>query len=181
MAFDKSFREIVLIEGGFSDDPADSGGPTNYGITEAVARANGYTGDMDKLPLEFARFVYKAQYWDTMRLDDVSAMSGRIAQELFDTSVNAGISRAGTFLQRALNVLNREQVDYNDVVADGVVGPVTIYALRAYLERRGPSAELVMLRALNVLQGAFYIELAERRQKDERFVLGWLKNRIVIN
>jgi len=35
-----------------------------------------------------------------------------------------------------------------------------------------------MVLALNCLQGAFYVELAEKREKDERFVYGWLLNRV---
>ncbi len=44
--FEKAFEEIILHEGGYADDPADSGGKTMYGITEAVARNSGYRGEM---------------------------------------------------------------------------------------------------------------------------------------
>ncbi|KQU81624.1 MULTISPECIES: putative peptidoglycan-binding domain-containing protein [unclassified Rhizobacter] len=86
----------------------------------------------------------------------------------------------GTFLQRALNVLNMEGTWYPDVQADGRIGPMTIAALREYMRRRGAGGQVVLLRALNALQGAFYVELAERRAKDEAFVYGWLLNRVEI-
>ena len=58
MSFDTEFQRVVLIEGGYSDNPLDSGGKTKYGITEAVARAYGYTGEMRDLPLSVARAIY---------------------------------------------------------------------------------------------------------------------------
>jgi lysozyme family protein len=86
-----------------------------------------------------------------------------------------GPRRAGTFLQRALNALNNRGTLYADVVPDGQVGPATLAALEGYLEERDRDA---LLKALNCLQGAFYIELCERREKDEKFLYGWLKHRV---
>lgn len=180
MSFERAFREQIPIEGGYSDNPRDSGGQTMYGITEAVARRNGYRGAMRDMPLETARQMYKAQYWDLVRLDGVNALSAALAQELFDIAVNSGPSVAGRFLQRALNALNNKQQYYSDLVVDGIVGPATLAALRAYLDRRGTIGETVALRALNALQGARYISLAERREKDEEFVYGWILKRVVI-
>lgn len=133
---------------------------------------------MADYPQTDANRVYKLQYWDTLRLDEVDAISEDIAQELFDTGVNMGIGRAGTFLQRALNVLNRGQADYPDLTVDGVVGPATIHSLRSYVARRGAQGELVLMRALDGLQRAAYIEIAERDQRQESFVFGWLLSRV---
>jgi len=90
VSFDTSIEPILQIEGGYTDNPADSGGPTKYGITEHVARANGYQGPMQDLPESMAKSIYKLQYWDPLRLDDISALSSNVADELFDTAVNAG-------------------------------------------------------------------------------------------
>ena len=175
MSFEISFQQVVMIEGGYSDHPSDTGGKTMYGITEQVARDNGYTGAMKDLPLETAKAIYKAQYWDINRLDDVDAISKEIAHEMFDTGVNMGVGYAVKFLQRSLNVLNRIGRDYRDISTDGVMGPSTLSALRAYINKRGHT---ILLKALNVLQGARYIDLAERREKNEDFVNGWLDHRI---
>lgn len=169
---------VIKIEGGYSNNPNDSGGPTNWGITEAVARAFGYLGSIKEMPKETATAIYKARYWDSLRLDEVANLSERIAFELFDTGVNLGVSRAGIFLQRSLNVLNQRGTFYPDVKVDGVVGRMTLAALSEYLKRRPEQGELVLLRALNSLQGAFYIELADSRSKDEDFVYGWLLRRV---
>ena len=53
---------VFALEGGYSDNPADPGGKTNHGVTEQVARANGYQGDMKALPKGFAEQVYRRDY-----------------------------------------------------------------------------------------------------------------------
>lgn len=177
-AFDEAFAEVLSVEGGYSDHKDDRGGKTNYGITEAVARAHGYTGDMKNLTQGQAMAIYKAQYWDTLRLDEVSALSWSVAVELFDTGVNMGVGVSGKFLQRALNALNRKGQDFPDLTVDGVVGPMTIANLRAYMNRRGLEGQTVLLRALNALQGVRYIEIAEGRPDNESFVFGWFLRRV---
>jgi len=81
---------VIDREGGYSDQPADKGGPTCFGITEAVARANGYAGPMEKLPRGTAVAIYKGLYWLRPRLDEVANRSAGLASELFDTGVNMG-------------------------------------------------------------------------------------------
>lgn len=177
-AFAEAFENVIGIEGGYTDDPKDSGGATRYGITERVARAHGYVGDMRNLPLGTAQAIYRAQYWDLLRLDEIARFSRRIAHELFDTAVNMGVGVAGGFLQRSLNAFNRNAADYPDVTVDNVIGPMTVSALRRLLAIRGGDGETVILRALNSLQGARYIELAESRPKDESFAYGWMLRRV---
>lgn len=169
---------IIEREGGYVNDASDSGGETMYGITKSVAYAYGYSGDMKNLPRDTAFKMYSSMYWDKMRLDDIEALSSRIAEEVADTGVNMGTKRAGIFLQRSLNVLNNRETHYKDLVVDGVVGEKTIVALKSFLRVRGGDGEKVILRAIMSLKGAFYIELAERREKDEKFVFGWLLNRV---
>ena len=178
--FAQAFMEVVLVEGGYSNHPYDSGKETMYGITEAVARAHGYQGLMRDLPLHQAEAIYRRAYWDLLRLDEIALVALPIALELFDTGVNCGTGVAAEFLQRSLNALNRQQADYPDVKVDGDLGSKTLDAFKAYVYRRGIKGERVLMRALNCLQGARYIELAERREKDEHFVSGWMLNRITI-
>ncbi len=179
-AFDKAWEDTGRAEGGYVDDPSDSGGRTNFGITERVARKFGYTGHMRDLPKPLALQIAKKAYWDVMKLDDIAALSEPVALEMFDTGFNAGTSRSGKFLQRALSALNRLQRDYPDVVVDGAVGNRTISALKTFLDKRGAAGETVMLRTLNGLQLAFYVGLVERREKDEKFLFGWIFHRVKI-
>lgn len=181
MNFESIIDRILKAEGGFVDHPDDSGGPTMYGITQAVARANGYHGDMQDLPESFAREIYRRRYIVRPNFDRVAAIDGQIALELIDTGVNMGPARAAEFFQRCLNVFNASGSKYADVFVDGDVGPVTLEALKAYLRWRGANGRKVMLRALNSLQGAFYIELAEARPKDEAFVFGQILHRVQLD
>lgn len=180
MTKDQIFISILEKEGGYVNNPNDKGGPTNWGITQAVARAHGYNGDMRTLTREQALAIYEADYWYGPRFDQVSALSPDIAAELCDTGVNMGPSIASKFLQRVLNVMNNQQKLYPDLVADGQVGPRTISTLKQYLTSRGSKAEEVMLKALNSLQGARYIELSEQRPANESFVYGWVKERVAL-
>ena len=177
-AFDLALKHTIGIEGDFSDDPADSGGATKWGITESVARAFGYSGEMHNLPVSLARVIYQQNYWDLLKLNSISDLSEDIALEMFDTGVNCGIGFAGQSLQRSLTAFNRNEKDYPDLVVDGLIGRMTITALRAFLDKRRLDGETVLLRALNGLQGAKYISLVEGRQKDEKYIYGWFLNRV---
>ena len=170
---------LIEREGGYSDHPADRGGPTMFGITEAVARAHGYRGAMRDLPQGEAAAIYRRLYWLRPRFDAVAVRAPRIAAELFDTGANMGPAVAATFLQRALTALNRNGKDYPDLVPDGRLGPASIAALDAFLAARGGrGGQLVLLRALEALQGERYLRLAEKRPANEAFLYGWLANRI---
>ena len=164
---------LIEREGGYSDHPADRGGPTMFGITEAVARAHGYRGAMRDLPLEEASAIYRRLYWLRPRFDQVAIRAPRIAAELFDTGANMGPAVAATFLQRALTALNRNGKDYPDLVPDGRLGAASIAALDAFLEARGQrGGEAILLRALEALQGERYLRLAEKRPANEAFLYG---------
>ena len=176
---DELIDSLIDREGGYVDNPADKGGATCFGITQAVARAQGYCGPMRQLPREAAAAIYKRLYWLRPSFDQIARRSERIAGELFDTGVNMGPAVAVTFLQRALTALNRNGRDYPDLVPDGRIGEQTLSALDAFLAVRGKSSgETVLLRALEALQGERYLRLAERRPANEAFLYGWLANRI---
>ena len=56
--FNRAFTELLGNEGGYSNNPNDPGGETNWGITLAVARANGYVGAMKDMDQSFAKRIY---------------------------------------------------------------------------------------------------------------------------
>lgn len=114
MTFDECFKLLIEHEGGFSDHADDPGGKTRYGITETVARANGYEGDMRELPLDVAKAIYRARYWDAVKADQLPA---GIRYFVFDAAVNSGVGQAARWLQKAAGV-----------PADGVIGTQTIAA-----------------------------------------------------
>jgi lysozyme family protein len=118
MNFDEAFAKLLGHEGGYSDHKDDPGGKTRFGITEAVARANGYQGDMRSLPVETARAIYRRLYWDAVRADELPPS---VRYPVFDAAVNSGPGQSARWLQRALGVK-----------VDGIIGPQTLAAARAY-------------------------------------------------
>ncbi len=171
MTLNEIIFHTIDLEGGYVDHPDDPGGKTKYGITERVARANGYKGDMKDLTTGFAYTIYVSEYLIKPGFGD---MPEAIRAELFDTGVNMGPPTAAKFLQRALNALHA-----SGLVVDGQCGKRTQAALTAYLQSR-KNSEVILLKALNCLQGARYIELVESNSKNRSFINGWIANRVEI-
>lgn len=123
MNFTEALQHVLKHEGGYIDHPSDPGGETNYGITVAVARENGYLGDMRTIPMSVVESIYKRKYWDKVRADE---MPESVRFALFDYAVNSGPGAAIRALQRVL-----------DVADDGVLGPMTIAAAQSQSEGLG--------------------------------------------
>jgi len=175
-AIDVALEDLLAREGGYVDHPADRGGPTNFGVTEQVARAFGYAGAMRDLPRATALEIYRKRYW--LPFYPVSLRYPGLAYELFDTGVNMGPKVAVKFLQRSLNVLNRGHVDYPDVPVDGDLGELTLHALDGFRAKRGSDGGQVLLRLVDALQAARYVEIAEKDPSQEAFEYGWIANRV---
>lgn len=167
-------EDVLANEGGYVNDPRDAGGETNFGITIATARANGFTGPMKAMARDFARGVYMKQYVEAPGFDKIAAISPPIGAELVDTGVNMGPKVAAQFLQRALNGLNNQGKDYADLLVDGSAGKKTRDALTAFKKKRGAEGERRLLLLLNALQGERYLSLCEGRAANEAFLFGWL-------
>lgn len=171
MTLDQIIDATIKAEGGYVNDPADRGGSTKYGITERVARANGYVGNMRDLPLQTARDIYFHEY--ATKPGFVSFPS-QVAAELFDTGVNMGTATATKFLQRAVNALAG-----SGIAVDGKMGPATRSAVNTYLQSRGNAVD-ILVKALNGLQCTRYIEIVEANPSQRKFINGWIANRVVV-
>jgi lysozyme family protein len=147
--FDKALKYVLEIEGEFVDHPDDPGGKTRWGITEVVARNNGYTGPMEKLPVDLAKKIYKESYYDAVRADE---LPWPMCYYLFDMAVNSGPVQAIKTLQKTLRVS-----------VDGILGPQTLAAAQAMGAER--QALFLAERAI------FYFSLSTFPQ----FGRGWLK------
>jgi lysozyme family protein len=178
MTIQQLIDAIITREGGYVNHPADRGGATRWGITEAVARAHGFRGEMRAFPESEAAAIYQRIYWQRPGIDRIATLAPALAAELFDTGVNMGPSVAIAFLQRALNALNRGARDYGDLIPSARIDDATIAALTIYLKLRGPHGQSVLVKAIDALQGERYLDLAERRPANEAFLYGWLANRI---
>lgn len=117
--FDDAFAALLANEGTYSNNPADPGGETMYGITKRVAVANGYTGDMKALPLDLAKAIARESYWTPCGCDQIDP---NLAFQVFDAAYNSGVAQAARWLQVAVGV-----------TADGQVGAKTIAAVRSQI------------------------------------------------
>jgi lysozyme family protein len=117
-SYDFAIKNVLLHEGGYTNEKSDPGGPTNWGITIYDARAywrpNATANDVRAMPLEVAKKIYREKYWDAVEGDKLPA---GVDYAVFDYGVNSGVSRAAKVLQHAVGV----QVD-------GHIGPKTIAA-----------------------------------------------------
>lgn len=169
---------ILSLEGGYTNNPHDRGGETNWGITEAVARANGYQGEMKELTREEAYAILENSYWIKPGFESISHLSWPISFELCDAAVNIGPRFPCIWLQRWLNALNKDQHLYHDLKVDGHIGTMTLKALEQFLQARGSEGEEVLLKALNCSQGAYYLTITEEKVQNEQFIYGWLNKRV---
>ena len=111
-AFDKAVSFVLDLEGGLSDDPADPGGLTKYGISRKA-----YPDlDIASLTLRQAKKIYRDDYWRACRCD---ALPTPVAFAVFDAAVNQGVRTATKTLQKVLRVRQ-----------DGAIGPLTLAAAR---------------------------------------------------
>ena len=161
----------------FTDNPLDKGGPTKFGITQAVYNAAGYTGSVADCTQSIASVIYTKLYWIAPGFDMVDTIDSGLAERLFDWGVNSGQTTAGKALQRALNVLNRNGADWHDLTVDGSVGTMTINAIQQLSAKRGADGLKVLRGMVQALQSVNYIEIAERNPSQEAFEFGWQLNR----
>ena len=112
---------VLKHEGGYVNNPKDPGGATNLGVTKKVWEE--WVGkpvsldEMKALTVKDVTPLYKAQYWDRVRGDDLPA---GVDYAVMDVAVNSGVVRAAKFLQAALGL-----------TADGIIGPATLAAAEA--------------------------------------------------
>ena len=170
---------IFSVEGGYSNDRNDPGGPTHRGVTEVVARDNGYRGDMRDLSAEQAADIYTSQYILKPGYGPIVEADFYLAEEIIDTAVNAGPGRASRWFQESLNHLNRRELDYPDIVEDGRVGPATLAAHRALQRKRGNKlACQLLVKLMDAKQAGHYMRLGGKNSKFETFIPGWTRTRL---
>ena len=117
--FEECMARLLAHEGGYVWHAEDPGGETNFGVTRAVYEQyvgrQVMDGEMEGLTHDDVYPIYKENYWDRVRGDDLP--SG-VDWAVFDFCVNSGVSRSAKALQRIVGV---EQ--------DGGIGPMTLQAI----------------------------------------------------
>ena len=157
-----SFDEIIDItlhhEGGYVNDPTDMGGETNFGI------AKRFYPDVDikNLTEEGAKDIYRADYWDKNRVEELPEQLRHI---FFDMCVNQGRGTAVRILQRACVAKGA------DIAIDGGMGPGTKGAIETYK----PSVDRVRCYRLK-----HYYDIVNNKPEQEKFLFGWFKRALSI-
>ena len=176
-----AYRRLMGHEGGYVNHKSDRGKETYKGISrkfhpawagwkiiDALRNEPGFPGNL-KNHVELNILVeefYKAEYWDKFNGDNIYPQP--IADELLDVGVNMGINYSGRFAQDALNLLNRNGKLFPDVLITGTVGPKTTKLINEFDE------PAVLLKTINALQAARYIDICKADKTQEDFFRGWL-------
>lgn len=146
--FDIAIEVVLANEGVLSDDSADRGGLTKYGISQ-----HAYPNlDIASLTLDDAKAIYKRDYWE---FDEVTSQD--VGTKLLDMAVNLGKMGAVLQLQKALTLQPTGLFDNITLVATNIIDPqVLLTELRARLAH-------------------FYTELVQKNPANQKFLLGWLR------
>jgi lysozyme family protein len=135
-----------------------------FGITEEVARANGYTGDMRNLPLSTAKAIYKKKYWDANQVDKYP---DHLKYALFDAFVNMGYNAIGV-LSVAAGLSWKNQYTKT---TDGTNNSNINYWDDAGIQK---IAKGVSLDQFIAARKQFYMDLVKRKPEQATFINGWL-------
>lgn len=156
--FARALPWVLRHEGGWSNDPLDHGGPTQMGITLAVAQKHGIpdAAALQHITAEQVEAIYRADYWWFDGIDDQ-----RVATKLLDIAINCGPSTAVRLAQHALVGLGAHLSE------DGILGPRTTAALNAVTPNH-------MLDLLCQAAAEHYRGIVARNPQQVRFLKGWL-------
>jgi len=114
--FDECLKMLLHHEGGYVNHPKDPGGETNLGVTKRVYEKWGGTKDMKDLTVEDVAPIYKKNYWNRCKCDDLE--SG-VDWVVFDWAVNSGTGRSAKAIQKICGASQ-----------DGAIGPKTLALIK---------------------------------------------------
>ena len=158
MSFDNALKFVLLEEGGYVNNPHDSGGATNHGVTQSVyddyrKQRNLPVQDVQLITDAETRELYENNYWEPSK---AQLMHSPLDCAHFDWCVNHGVQGALKTLQAALGV-----------TADGVWGPQTAAALAV-------ADTVETAHAYNTLRREWYNNRVKQRGDQAVFLTGWL-------
>ena len=191
------YRATRGHEKGHVNHARDRGGETYHGVArnrwpnwegwalidQSIERSGRLTPLVAEQIEPMLERFYRVNFWDPIKGDDIPTQA--LAGLLFDIAVNQGTPWAGMYLQRALNALNRGGRDYPDLVPDSVIGPQTLGAVRAFLERRRGTVlrfgeeprrvggESILLAAVAFQKWQRWADITRDDESQEDFTNGW--------
>ena len=155
--YNECLKIILMHEGGYVNHPKDPGGETNLGVTKRVYEEFGGTKDMKDLTQEDVEPIYKKNYWDKIKGDD---LPDGLDLCVFDFGVNAGPGRAAKFLQKLLGVTQ-----------DGGIGPQTLGALQSAIGEDKVTQTREMIEKYQSMRQEYY----EGLSTFDTFGKGWTR------
>jgi lysozyme family protein len=197
--FTPAYNKTLDNEGLYSNDPRDRGGETWKGISRnmhpkwegwaVVDEIKSNTGPRqlsktlqeDEELNQMVRDFYELVYWHPLMLNRLSDQE--TANEIFDTAINQGITKAVLYFQEALNLLNNNQKHYSDINEDGHMGEATLKAYAAYrltdvFPGRSSDRNIrTLLKVMNGLQFQRYVDICNANPTQEVYLWGWM-NRV---
>ena len=151
--FNTAVVKTLVREGGgrITDDPNDRGGLTKYGISQhSYPLVN-----IRALTEAQARGIYKADFWDKVRGDDITSQI--VAESLFDTAVNMGVKTASRLAQYSLGI-----------DADGIIGSGSVAAINGI-------DEPLFLANFTLGKISRYVNICLKDKSQEKYLLGWVR------
>lgn len=165
-----AYKKTLAHEGGYVNDPDDSGGETYKGVARAMhkdwtgwaiidAAKNDSTfpknlDDNEKLN-EAIQDFYEKKFWNPIKATDIQ--SQLVAESIFDFGVNAGVKTSAKLAQKVVGV-----------VQDGWVGPITLRALNSFNKKH-------FLSAFTVEKIRRYVEIIKLRPVMKKYLHGWIR------
>jgi len=177
--FDKAIEVTLAHEGGFTDDPVDTGGATNWGVSLRFLKDAGdldgdgvLDGDLDgdgdvdyddikKMARAEAIRIYKLHFWDKYHYENIN--DELIAMRMFDMCVNMGSKQAAKLIQRAVTECGQP-----GIVDDGALGPKSFAAINAVKGEK-------LIGEIRLQHVLFYLSLIANKPAYEKFKKGWLR------
>lgn len=187
--FEKAYQKTAASEGGYALVKGDRGGETYKGISrkfypdwmgwtliDKAKTAGRFPSSLDDSTLieTLVEKFYHDEFWVKPKIALIDVQS--IADEVFDTAVNCGQKTAILFLQEAMNLCNQNGELYGELSVDGQLGINSVTAVNKYPNRRLD----VLLGVLNLLQGERYLNICRKDPTQEKFLHGWVGQRILL-
>ncbi|EPA9747695.1 glycosyl hydrolase 108 family protein, partial [Cronobacter malonaticus] len=168
--FSKISPIIFKNEGGYVNDPDDSGGATNKGIAwntwQKYAKEDlGVEPTLDNLKnitTEQAETIYRKRYWEPSGFNNIK--DPKLALMSYDWTITSG--GAGKQIQKLLNNEFGQQL-----ATDGKIGPKTIEAMNSVSDSAKLTSRIAEIRK------EYYENLVINNPKNGKFLTGWL-NRV---
>lgn len=186
MDFNEALKHTLRFEGGYANNPNDSGGETFRGISrknwpgwigwktvDEVKRRGARTAKLidaalknDPVMEQAVAIFYQANFW---RPFESLEAPDRIMAKLFDTAVNVGVGAAVKMLQRTVNKMG----PISQLSVDGAIGPKTRAGFDIVVD--APGGEAKFLRIFCQEQEAHYRRIVSRKPSQAEFINGWLR------